>query len=133
MWVYAALSLTAVRLVPVSLSLTGSGLAAPTRLYVGWFGPRGLASIIFADVVVEQVLPGSQTITTVVALTVGMSVLAHGLSAWPSTQAYGRWYERASAADPHLAEGAAARQVRDRRRVQLRGPEARRLPEGTHS
>lgn len=79
---YAVLSLTAIRIVPVVLSLFGAGLLWETRLFFGWFGPRGLASILFALVVVEELeTPAGELIFTTVAWTVALSIVAHGLTA----------------------------------------------------
>jgi NhaP-type Na+/H+ or K+/H+ antiporter len=80
---YAILSLTVVRMLPVFLSLTGSGLRADEKLFMGWFGPRGLASIVFAVIVLGEHLPGGDTITVTVVVTIILSVLGHGLSANP--------------------------------------------------
>ncbi|MDH3835082.1 MAG: cation:proton antiporter [Nitrosopumilus sp.] len=80
---YAALSLTVVRVVPVVLSLTGSGEPAATRLFLGWFGPRGLASVVFAIIVLNTDLPGAPFVAVVVACTVFASLVAHGMSANP--------------------------------------------------
>ncbi len=78
---YAVLSLTVVRIVPVVLSLTSSGTFFETRLFLGWFGPRGLASILFALLVVEELDSDvGQTIFTVAAWTVLVSIVAHGLT-----------------------------------------------------
>lgn len=91
---YAILSLTAVRMVPVALAMIGSHARRPTVGFLGWFGPRGLASIAFAVIVVEESnLPNQELIVLVVSLTVGLSVFAHGLSAVPLAQRYGRWFE----------------------------------------
>ncbi len=96
---YAVASLTVVRMVPVAVSLLGSGVRAPTGLYMGWFGPRGLASIVFAVVVVEDAnLPGTMTIVRVAALTVLLSVVLHGMTAVPLTARYLRWFEALPAA-----------------------------------
>ncbi|NNF56155.1 MAG: sodium:proton exchanger [Acidimicrobiales bacterium] len=79
---YALLSLTVVRIVPVVASLTGSGTFFETRLFLGWFGPRGLASILFALLVRDELHSDvGQTVFTVAAWTVLVSVFAHGLSA----------------------------------------------------
>jgi NhaP-type Na+/H+ or K+/H+ antiporter len=79
---YVVLSLTVVRIVPVLLSLTGSGTFFETRLFLGWFGPRGLASILFALLVVEELDSDvGRTIFTVAAWTVLVSIFAHGLTA----------------------------------------------------
>lgn len=102
--VMALLALTIARIGPVALAVIGTGFRAPTVLYLGWFGPRGLATIVFAALVVEDSnLPGIETITTVAAVTVGLSVLLHGLSAYPGSQRYAGWC--ASRSDPDaLAE-----------------------------
>lgn len=94
---YALLSLTLVRMVPVALGLIGSGARAPTVAFLGWFGPRGLASIVFAVIVVEEShLPQLSTILVTTYLTIGLSVLLHGLTAAPLAGRYGAW----SAAHP---------------------------------
>jgi NhaP-type Na+/H+ or K+/H+ antiporter len=93
MVVYGVLSLTVVRMIPVALALSGSGLRRPTVAFVGWFGPRGLASILFALTVVEaEVLPDDRWIFTVTACTVVLSILAHGVSAGVLAARYGAWY-----------------------------------------
>ncbi len=88
--VYALLSLTAIRMVPVAVSLVGAGLKPPTIGFLAWFGPRGLASILFALFVLEDTaIPGAQTIMVVVIVTVTLSILAHGLTAAPAARWYG--------------------------------------------
>jgi NhaP-type Na+/H+ or K+/H+ antiporter len=104
--VYAVLSLTVVRMLPVALSLLGSGLRPFTVVYVGWFGPRGLASVVLALLVVEEHVPGVELLGRVVAITVGLSVLLHGVSAAPLAERYGRWHQRAAAGTRDLREGA---------------------------
>jgi len=95
MLVYALLSLTVLRMVPVAIAMLGSRARAPTVAFLGWFGPRGLASIVFAVTVVqESQLPHEQLLTLVVYLTVGISVAAHGISAAPLAARYGRWFSR---------------------------------------
>jgi NhaP-type Na+/H+ or K+/H+ antiporter len=92
---YAVLSLTAVRMVPVAVAMLGSRARPPTLGVLGWFGPRGLASIVFALIIVEESsLPEQGTIVTAVYVTVGLSVLAHGLSAAPLAERYSRWFAR---------------------------------------
>jgi NhaP-type Na+/H+ or K+/H+ antiporter len=82
--VYAALSLTVVRMVPVAISMIGSRIDRPSVLLMGWFGPRGLASIVFGLITIESVeLPHAHLVTQVVALTVLASVMLHGVSAVP--------------------------------------------------
>ena len=95
--VYAVLSLTAVRMIPVALSLIGSRLDRPTVLFVGWFGPRGLASLVFALLALEELGSGADEAVAVIAATVFLSVLAHGLTAAPLAARYGR---RAAARRP---------------------------------
>lgn len=82
---YALLSLTLIRMVPVALSLVGTGASPPTVAFVGWFGPRGLASVVFALLAIEELAqtPEVSQAIAVVALTVLLSVLAHGISAGP--------------------------------------------------
>jgi NhaP-type Na+/H+ or K+/H+ antiporter len=89
---YAVLSLTVVRMIPVAISLWGTHARAPTVAFMGWFGPRGLASIVFAVVVEDTHQARSATILTATYLTVGLSVLLHGLSAAPLVDRYVRWY-----------------------------------------
>jgi NhaP-type Na+/H+ or K+/H+ antiporter len=87
---YALASLTVVRMLPVALSLWGSGLRAQSVMFLGWFGPRGLASILFALLVIEEGrLASSQTFEAVVMLTVALSTLLHGVSAYPLAKRYG--------------------------------------------
>ena len=114
---YAALSLTLVRMLPVALSSAGTGMARPTVAYLGWFGPRGLASIIFADLIIEHALPQASLITNVVNVTVVASVLLHGATAWVSSERYADWYERRIAAYPDIPEGGTVAHLATRRRV----------------
>jgi NhaP-type Na+/H+ or K+/H+ antiporter len=95
---YALLSLTAVRMVPVVLALAGSGMSLPTVAFVGWFGPRGLASIIFAVIALEELHAAADRAVAVIGMTVLLSVLAHGLSAKPLAARYGATGADASAA-----------------------------------
>jgi NhaP-type Na+/H+ or K+/H+ antiporter len=91
---YAVLSLTVIRMIPVFLSLIGSKLTSADKLFIGWFGPRGLASIVFAVIVAEANLPNSGTIAMVVTCTVLLSIVAHGITANPFSNAYGRYSQR---------------------------------------
>jgi len=92
--VYAVASLTVVRMVPVALALLGSGARRETVAFVGWFGPRGLASIVFAVIILEEAqLPHQATMVLTTYFTVGVSVLVHGMTAAPLTRRYARWYE----------------------------------------
>ncbi len=87
---YAVLSLTAIRMLPVALALAGTGLSRATVVFMGWFGPRGLASIVLALVYLEgrPHLPGEATIRLTVVATVLLSIFAHGLTAKPGIAAY---------------------------------------------
>jgi len=90
LWLYALLSLTFVRLLPVALSLVGTKLQPASVLFVGWFGPRGLASIILGLFYLENQtrLGVNSTIVLAMIATVLLSVLAHGLSANPAIRLY---------------------------------------------
>jgi NhaP-type Na+/H+ or K+/H+ antiporter len=91
-WVYAILSLTLVRMLPVAIALFGTRLSVPSVLFMGWFGPRGLASIVLGLVYLEQELHLSSepTIRAAVMVTVVLSIFAHGLSAMPGISIYAR-------------------------------------------
>lgn len=80
---YAVLSLTVIRMLPVFLVLAGLKLRADEKLFIGWFGPRGLASIVFIVIVLNANLPGGGTLAATVVCTVALSILGHGLSANP--------------------------------------------------
>ncbi len=104
---YGALSLTLIRLLPVALSLLGAGLRPQTVLFLGWFGPRGIASILFGLLVVENsVLRQREEIFLVVLVTVAMSIVAHGVTAFPGAG----WYARHTESYRHVA-GAAEHQA----------------------
>lgn len=91
---YALLSLTVVRMVPVALALLRTGARMPTLAFLGWFGPRGLASIVFAVLLLDDSDVGHKgTLVLAVAITVGISVYAHGLTAGPLTERYVRWWQ----------------------------------------
>ena len=85
---YSVLSLTLIRMLPVFLSLTGTGETTNSKLFLGWFGPRGLASIVFAIIVLNADLPGGETLALTVVCTVILSIFAHGLTANPFARAY---------------------------------------------
>jgi sodium/hydrogen antiporter len=92
---YAVLSLTIARMLPVAIAMIGTRARVPTLGFLGWFGPRGLASIVFAVIVIEEAnLPHEHLIVLAIYLTVGLSVFAHGLSAVPLANRYARWYEQ---------------------------------------
>jgi len=90
---FAVLSLTVLRMAPVALVLLGTGLRRRTVLFIGWFGPRGLASVVFALLAVESLSagPGPGAVIGAIATTVLLSVVLHGITADPWARAYGRW------------------------------------------
>ncbi|MDQ5839812.1 MAG: cation:proton antiporter [Chloroflexota bacterium] len=102
---YAVLSLTLVRMLPVALALVGTGLPPATVAFVGWFGPRGLASVIFALIAVDELGTEANGAVAVIGMTVLISVFAHGLSARPLSTRYGAHVADASgsmAERPHM-------------------------------
>ncbi|MBG7603852.1 MAG: cation:proton antiporter [Actinobacteria bacterium] len=109
---YAILSLAVLRPLAVAVGAIGSGAAPQTITFIGWFGPRGLASILFVAVVARKApdFEGLATIFSVMTWTVAASIVAHGLTAWPGSNAYARW----ATDHPTLIED---------------GPEHRTLPE----
>ena len=80
---YAMLSLTVVRMLPVFLCLIGTRTSTTDKLFIGWFGPRGLATIVFAVLVLDEKLPGNDTIMLAAGWTVLLSVITHGVTANP--------------------------------------------------
>lgn len=89
--VLAVLFLTVVRMAPIYLSLWGSGLSSGEKLFVGWFGPRGLASILFTLIMMDEFdFPGEDELLACVSMTVALSVLMHGMSAAPLARRFGR-------------------------------------------
>jgi sodium/hydrogen antiporter len=105
-WVYALLSLTVVRMLPVAVALLGTRLSVPSVLFMGWFGPRGLASIVLGLVYLEQELhlPSEPAIRATVTLTVALSIFAHGLSAMPGISIYARKVAALNSAAPEREE-----------------------------
>ncbi len=104
--VYGLLSLTVVRMLPVAVATIGTGLNARSVAFLGWFGPRGLASIILALVVFEEeaAIAGSETIFLAMTITVLISVFAHGLSARPLIRLYGGYAEEMDDDAPEMEE-----------------------------
>lgn len=99
---YVLLSLTAVRMVPVAIAMRGARAKPPTVAFLGWFGPRGLASIVFALLMLEEGgLPGEDVILSAAFVAVGLSVLAHGITAAPLSRRYADWAQ----GHPELGEG----------------------------
>jgi NhaP-type Na+/H+ or K+/H+ antiporter len=100
---YAVLSLTLIRMLPVFLVLSGTGISTEGKLFMGWFGPRGLASIVFGVIVLNANLPNSGPLAMTVVCTIMLSILAHGITANPWAKAYG---ERRRLANAGSREGA---------------------------
>jgi NhaP-type Na+/H+ or K+/H+ antiporter len=125
---YALLSVTVVRVLPVFVAMIGVGARAPTLAFLGWFGPRGLASIVFAVILIqESQLPEEQLLTVAIYLTVGLSVFAHGVSAAPLARRYGRWYEAHPPGQAPGVESAPAKVTRTRHAAGLEGRAKRSL------
>jgi NhaP-type Na+/H+ or K+/H+ antiporter len=120
---YAALSLTVVRMVTVAIAMAGRGVRRPTVAFIGWFGPRGLASIVFGLLALERGVPDGEVLLTTVVLTVSLSVVLHGLTSVPLVAAYHRWYTAHTAADPAAEEAAPATMPRQRRHLDVAGLE----------
>jgi NhaP-type Na+/H+ or K+/H+ antiporter len=70
-------------MVPVFLSLTGTGVSSGDKLFIAWFGPRGLASIVFTGIVLNEGITGGGTLAATAVWTIVLSVVAHGLTAGP--------------------------------------------------
>jgi len=88
--IYALLSLTVIRMLPVAVSLTGSKLDWSTIAFIGWFGPRGIASVLYLLMAVAAIgIDGYERIMSVIVLTIMISVFAHGISATPLSRLYG--------------------------------------------
>jgi sodium/hydrogen antiporter len=86
---YAVLSLTIIRMLPVFLCLIATRTSTADKLFIGWFGPRGLATIVFAVLVLDEKLPGNDTIMLAAGWTVLLSIIAHGVTANPLVQKMG--------------------------------------------
>lgn len=106
---YAILSLTIIRMIPVAVSLIGTGLDKKTVLFIGWFGPRGLASIVLLLIVLEEApaIPGMATIQMIVVTTILASIFAHGISAAPLMRRYAKVVESLPPDSPELQEAPA--------------------------
>lgn len=113
--VFAVLSLTVLRMVPVALSLLGAGFRGPTVAFLGWFGPRGLASLVFALIANGELPADDQraTVFATIAITVLLSVVLHGATADPLAERFGAWVARVRPA----AETASAAEPRARSRM----------------
>jgi NhaP-type Na+/H+ or K+/H+ antiporter len=99
--VFALLALTLLRMLPVAVALAGTGLDRGTVAFVGWFGPRGLASVVFGLIAVDSLAPSeSKVVLAAITLTVALSVLLHGISASPLAARYGAYASRLGPAVP---------------------------------
>jgi NhaP-type Na+/H+ or K+/H+ antiporter len=104
---FALLALTVLRMVPVALALAGTGLDRATVAFVGWFGPRGLASVVFGLIAVDALEPSqSKVVLAAITLTVALSVLLHGVTASPLAARYGA-YAASRLEEGHPAHGRA--------------------------
>jgi NhaP-type Na+/H+ or K+/H+ antiporter len=103
---YALLSLTVVRMVPVAIALAGKGFGRRTIAFMGWFGPRGLASVVFTLLAVEELhgTPVDLPLVEVATWTILLSVLLHGVTARPLAAAYGARMRAGDPAAPELVE-----------------------------
>ena len=112
---YALLSLTVIRMLPVAIALFGTGATWRTVGFLGWFGPRGLASIVFAMIALQEAhLAHVQTILLASYVTVGVSVFAHGATAAPLATRYAQWYASRHPHRPPLMESVPAAHHRPR-------------------
>ena len=118
-------------MVPVAVAMAGRGVRLPTVAFIGWFGPRGLASVVFGLLVPERGVPEEQTLITAVVVTVALSVVLHGLTSAPLVSAYHRWYESHREAHPAAAEAAPA--TMPRRRRQFTASDVERFQRGQDS
>ncbi len=127
-YVFAVLALTVLRMVPVALSLIGSGLDRATVALVGWFGPRGLASVVFGLIAFDTLDPtAAHEELALVVVTVTLSVVLHGLTAGPLAARYGAF---ASTLVEHRAEHAATAPFRTRPDLEFRNVAERSPPPG---
>jgi sodium/hydrogen antiporter len=125
--VFALLALTVVRMVPVGIALAGTGLGRATVAFVGWFGPRGLASVVFALIAYDSLDPtDANRVLAAVTTTVVLSVIAHGITAAPLAARYGR---RAAALQPNQPEHATTPALRTR---SMAGDRTRAVSKRTH-
>ena len=94
--VFAVAALTVLRMGPVALALLGSGFRPQTVAFIGWFGPRGLATIVFAMIAVESLEMDAvlEDVLATATLTIIGSVILHGLTAGPGARKYGNWVRR---------------------------------------
>lgn len=110
-------TLTIGRMLPVAISLIGAGLKPPTVAFIGWFGPRGLASMVFGLLVIqEEALVGREELFSVIVLVIVASVVLHGISAAPLADRYGHWFDLHGNHDMEEAAEVEAPMLRGERR-----------------
>jgi NhaP-type Na+/H+ or K+/H+ antiporter len=103
--IYALVSLAVLRMMAVAISMIRADLRPPTIAYMGWFGPRGLASIIFGTIIVEEAgIPNTELILTITIVTVALSILLHGITAHSGSNAYADWYEKRGGDEADMIE-----------------------------
>jgi NhaP-type Na+/H+ or K+/H+ antiporter len=107
-------------MVPVAIALIGTGMRFRSISFIGWFGPRGLASLVFAGtVVVEAESDKAAFIVAAVSTVVAMSIVAHGVTAIPWSRRYGGWYRRHSKKDTDMSESMEVEHMPYRRRLEV--------------
>lgn len=90
--IHTIAELTLIQMLPMALAVTGLGLSLPSKLFLGWFGPRGIASILFALLILEDYpVPGGEELLACVVITVALSILLNGVTAAPLAKAYGEF------------------------------------------
>lgn len=127
--VFAILALTVVRMVPVAIALAGSGFDRATVAFIGWFGPRGLASVVFGLLAVDSLAQAeAKVVLGVVVVTVALSVLAHGISSSPLAGRYGAHADslRRERPEHHVTPRLSVRKLKVGHRPLERAPRRRR-------
>lgn len=104
-FLYAIVSLVLLRLVSVVVAMLRTGAKWPTIAFMGWFGPRGLATVVFTVLLLDEVIPNGDAIASVAILCVVLSALAHGITAPPFVAAYSRWWDAVAGPDAPVMEG----------------------------
>ena len=100
--IFVILTLTVGRMLPVALSLIGTGVKSWTVVFFGWFGPRGLASLLFGLLIVSEEGSGESPLFTIITITIFCSVVLHGITAAPGAKAYSVWFSKHGR--PEMAE-----------------------------
>lgn len=104
MVLYAALSLTVIRMGCVAIAMIQSGARWPTVAFMGWFGPRGLATLVFAVLVFDESIPNGDVIVSIAVTGIVLSVIAHGVTAPPAVRFYSEWWNRVTSEDADSLE-----------------------------